>query len=167
MRLLALLSLLGAGCASAPARSPSSPTLPSDFPRSSIAAVLAHRTELGPSDVQVEAMQRRDEQLQRENDALRARTTRTAASASSGSPPPSGGHAGGRHPPRSAGSPTRAPGDPLTRIDDNDTRAYLEVEEGILTAAQRPRAQEIASRYREALYDWQHPRPGSRNGQTR
>jgi len=54
-------------------------------------------------------------------------------------------------------SDTRRPADPLTRLDDNDTRAYLEVEEKVLTASQRPRAQEIASQYREALYDQQHP----------
>jgi hypothetical protein len=45
----------------------------------------------------------------------------------------------------------------LTQLDDNDTRAYLEVEEQLLTAAQRPRARKIASEYREALYDQQHP----------
>lgn len=48
-------------------------------------------------------------------------------------------------------SRARSPTDALTRIDDNDTRAYLDVEERVLTAAQRPRAQEIASQYREAL----------------
>jgi hypothetical protein len=44
----------------------------------------------------------------------------------------------------------------LTQLDDNDTRAYLEAEQ-LLTEQQRPRAQEIASAYREALYDQQHP----------
>jgi hypothetical protein len=47
--------------------------------------------------------------------------------------------------------------DLLTQLDDNDTRAYLEVEERVLTEQQRPRAQEIATAYREALYDRQHP----------
>jgi hypothetical protein len=52
----------------------------------------------------------------------------------------------------------------LTQLDDNDTRAYLDIEEQVLTEAQRPRAREIASAYREALYDRQHP-SASRGGE--
>ncbi len=37
-------------------------------------------------------------------------------------------------------------------MDDNDTKAYLEMEQ-VLTEAQRPRAQEIASRYREERWN--------------
>ena len=73
-----------------------------------------------------------------------------------------GGHHGRRGGQR---SPATGHGpDALTQLDDNDTRAYLEVEEQILTEAQRPPAQEIASAYREALYDRQHPSP-SRGGE--
>jgi hypothetical protein len=66
---------------------------------------------------------------------------------------------GGRHGRHSAQRvATRAHGpDALTQLDDNDTRAYLEIEEQVLTEAQRPAAREIASAYREALYDRQHP----------
>jgi hypothetical protein len=38
------------------------------------------------------------------------------------------------------------------RLDDNDTKAYLDAEE-ILTEAQRSRARDIAEDYREQLYD--------------
>jgi hypothetical protein len=66
-----------------------------------------------------------------------------------GHPSSSGGHGGTRGSAR--------PADPLTRMDDNDTRAYLEIEANVLSEAQRPRAQEIASEFRSALYDAQHP----------
>jgi hypothetical protein len=69
------------------------------------------------------------------------------------------GHRGGQRPQPTAHAP-----DPLTQIDDNDTRAYLDIEENVLTEAQRPRAREIASAFREALYDRQHP-SASRGGQ--
>jgi hypothetical protein len=137
-----------------------------DLPRSSIVAVLQHREELGLTPAQVEALLRRDDQLAREDAALRAAVARSNPSASSPSaapPPASGGSSGkGAHRQHSGGaSDARKPPDLLTRLDDNDTRAYLEVEERVLTEAQRPRAQEIASKYREALYDQQH-RAGSR-----
>jgi len=66
---------------------------------------------------------------------------------------------GGRHGRRGgqrAPATTHAP-DPLTQLDDNDTKAYLEIEEQVLPESQRPAAREIASAYREALYDRQHP----------
>jgi hypothetical protein len=69
------------------------------------------------------------------------------------------GRRGGRRAPTAAHGP-----DALTQLDDNDTKAYLEIEEQVLTDAQRPRAQEIASAYREALYDRQHP-SASRGGE--
>jgi len=69
----------------------------------------------------------------------------------------------GRHGGQRAQATAHGP-DPLTQLDDNDTRAYLEIEEQVLTEPQRPRAREIASAYREALYDRQHP-SASRGGQ--
>ena len=106
---------------------------------------------------QVEALSRRDDALAKEDAALR---TRLAAGTSSGpTPPPASAGMGGRHG-RRAGqrAATTAHGpDALTQLDDDDTRAYLEIEAQVLTEAQRPRAREIASAYREALYDRQHP----------
>jgi hypothetical protein len=40
-------------------------------------------------------------------------------------------------------------------MDDNDTQAYLEAE-NVLTEAQRPKAREIATQYREELWDQRH-----------
>jgi hypothetical protein len=122
---------------------------------------LLHRDELGLTAEQVEALLRRDDQLARDDAPLRAQLAKpgsSSASPTSVSPPASGGGSsrGGRHGHPGASSDTRRPADPLTKLDDNDTRAYLEVEQQVLTAAQRPRAQEIASKYREALYDQQH-----------
>jgi hypothetical protein len=160
------LAVLVAGCAAAPPPRPAPAPPPGDLPRSSIAAILLHRDELGLTAEQVEALARRDDQLARDDAPLRAQLTKpgaTSASSTSASPPASGGSSGrgGHHGHSGASSDTRRPADPMTRLDDNDTRAYLEVEEQVLTAAQRPRAQEIASKYREALYDQQHP-SGSR-----
>jgi len=136
-----------------------------DLPHSSIAAILVHREELGLTPPQVDALARRDDALAKEDAGLRARLAAGTSPATSSSPPPPG--AGGRHGRRGGQQPRpagHAP-DALTQLDDNDTRAYLEVEEQVLTEAQRPRAREIASAYREALYDRQHP-PASRGGQA-
>jgi hypothetical protein len=161
VRSLALLALIS-GCAS-PQQPRSSPAgaLPA-LPRSSIAAILAHRDELALAEAQVRQLEARDDQLARENAPLRARlegspdpsgASRSGSVAPVGSPPgrPGGGarHGGTRDPAR--------PADPIARMDDNDTRAYLEIEANVLTEAQRPRAQEIASEFRSALYDRQHP----------
>src|SRR5262249_7660911 len=129
-------------------------------PRSSIAAVLLHRDELGLTQAQVEGLQQRDDALAREQAAIRARLA-SSSTARSGSPTtPSGNPGRGRHRRGSAPQTQTHPPDLLTQLDDDDTRAYLDAEQ-LLTEQQRPRAQEIASAYREALYDQQHP---SRSG---
>jgi hypothetical protein len=46
----------------------------------------------------------------------------------------------------------------LEKMAENDTRAYLEAEQA-LTEQQQAKAREIASEYREALWDSQHPKP--------
>jgi hypothetical protein len=164
-----LLCILAVGCASAPPPAP--PTEPpivapsTDLPRSSIAAILAHRQELALTSAQVEALSRRDDALAKEDEALRAKLAAKSSSGSAPQLPPSG--TGGRRGRR--GGQQRAPAaghapDALTQLDDNDTRAYLEVEEKVLSEAQRPAAREIASAYREALYDRQHP-SASRSGE--
>ena len=159
MRTTQLAAVLLAGCAAAPPPRPASAPSPVDLPRSSLAAILLHRDELRLTPEQVAALERRDDQLARDDAPLRAQLAKPTSSASPAPSPTSGGSSGrGGHHARPAGlSDTRRPADPLTRLDDNDTRAYLEVEEKVLTASQRPRAQEIASQYREALYDQQHP----------
>lgn len=161
MRPSPLLFLAAVACASAPPPAPPAPppivAPASDLPRSSIAAILLHREELSLTPAQVEALSRRDDALAKEDTALR---TRLATGTSSGSTPPAASAGmGGRHGRRGgqrAATPAHGP-DALTQLDDNDTRAYLEIEEQVLTEAQRPHAREIASTYREALYDRQHP----------
>jgi hypothetical protein len=159
------------GCASAPPPVPAAPpplVAPpeADFPRSSIAAILAHRQELELTSDQVDALSRRDDALAKEDAPLQARLAAGTSSPTSSSPSPSTGMGGGRHGRRGGQRPQPAAhaSDPLSQIDDNDTRAYLEIEEKVLTEAQRPRAREIASAFREALYDRQHP-SASRGGQ--
>jgi len=168
VRSLPLLCILALACASAPPPAPSTPPPigppAADFARSSIAAILAHREELALTSAQVEALSRRDDALAKEDDALRARIG--AKSSSGSTPPPAPSGTGGRHG-RRGGQRAPASGhapDALTQLDDNDTRAYLEVEEQVLTETQRPAAREIASAYREALYDRQHP-SASRGGE--
>ena len=164
-----LLCLLAVACASAPPPAPAAPPplvapKAEEFPRSSIAGILLHREELVLTAAQVDALTRRDDALAKEDEALRARPAAGSSSTTSSSPSPSG--LGGRHGRRGGQRPQLAAHGPdvLTQLDDNDTRAYLDIEEQVLTEAQRPRAREIASAYREALYDRQHP-SASRGGE--
>jgi len=156
-----LLCIVALACASAPPPAPPAPppivAPATDLPRSSIAAILAHRVELGLTSGQVDALSRRDDALAKDDAALRARLATTSTSGATSAPAslPTGGRHGRRGGQR---APTAAHGpDALTQLDDNDTKAYLEIEEQVLTESQRPAAREIASAYREALYDRQHP----------
>jgi len=127
-----------------------------DLPRSSIAAVLLHRDELGLTRDQIQALEQRDDALAKEEAAIRTRLASGSATRAGSPPPPSGNPGrGGRRGGRPPQSQTHPP-DLLTQLDDDDTRAFLEAEQ-LLTEAQRPRAEEIATAYREALYDQQHP----------
>jgi hypothetical protein len=139
-RHLAWLALLLAGAA-APAEEPSSRAPPKLLPRSSLAAVLAHRAELGLDDDQVRRLERLDDDLQRRNAEL-------PAAAPEGRP----GDRRGPGPAGGRGEPRRPPADPERVRSDNDTAAYLQAEE-ILRPEQRDRAREIAERYREELFD--------------
>jgi hypothetical protein len=150
------------------------------LPRSSIAAVLEHREELALNDEQVTRLQNLDDELARSNQAVRDeldRRKKEASQASSssndsssgGDPFSSGGRGGGmggggmgggrmgggggRH--RGGGNAAAATPSADDKIDENDTRAYLEAE-GTLTEEQRPKAREIASKYREQLYNRRH-----------
>jgi hypothetical protein len=135
-RRLAAIALSLAGAA-AGAAEPSPKAPPKLLPRSSVAAVLAHRAALGLDDDQVRRLEAIDDELQRRNAEL-------PAAAPAGRP-------GGRRP-GSRGDARRPPADPERVRNDNDTAAYLRAEE-ILRPEQRDRAREIAERYREELYD--------------
>jgi len=199
LSLLALAALVPA-CADAPpppAETPATQATPAaakplpPLPRSSIAAVVQHRGELGLTDEQIEAMEKRDREREEEDRALRAEddkkrkaaqeASQSAANAQNAAPPgraPGGGMRGGgmgggamrgggmggppgRHGPGT--DPGKPAGDALDdRLDADDTKAYLDIED-LLTPAQREPAREIASDYRAQLYDrrQQHRGDGS------
>jgi len=158
-------ALFSTACASSPQRPAAGATPPEPpLPRSSIAAVLQHKGELQLSEEQVRRLQDLNDQLERQNAALRQEADKKKA----GGQPPSnalqpvmggrsrggmGGHAtGGKR-----GAPSNASG-PMSaeeRMDDNDTNAYLEAEK-VFSESQRPRALEIASRFREESWDRRH-----------
>jgi hypothetical protein len=145
------------------------------LPRSSIAAVVLHREELGLSDDQVRDLELRDQQREKEDAAVRdeveekQKAAKAAASAPStsggggagtGSGGPSGGMRGGGMGRRGARGGGASPPAHVTtetsieeRLDANDTKAYLDVESASLTEGQKDRAREIASEYREKLYE--------------
>ena len=126
------------------------------------------------SDDQVRDLELRDQQREKEDAAVRdeveeKQKAAKAASASStsggpgagtGSGGPSGGMRGGgmgRRGSRGGGSPP--PSHVISessieeRLDANDTKAYLDAESASLTEGQKDRAREIASEYREKLYE--------------
>jgi hypothetical protein len=200
-----LLLLAAAGCASSrPVSSRPLQDLP-PLPRSSLMALLAHRSDLDLSDQQVAALEEADAELQQRLLRLRAEGAvaprppgglkgglhggggmPSSGPSGGGTPMPgfgmnmggpdgfqlspnAGGAGGGRHgggdpggretPPASdqaAATPRR---DPVkaqealdARLDDADTAAFLGIEPS-LTAAQRDRAREIATSYREQLFE--------------
>lgn len=185
IRALALVAALAA-CASTPkpAAQPPAPasSLP-PLPRSSIAAVVQHRGELGLTDEQVRQMEVRDQQRETEDAAIRdelakRRAAKAGAQGSSSGASPSaaggggsgggmrgggmgmgggmrgGGMRGGRMPrgPAGEGSKGNPEATAQDRMDENDTKAYLDAE-GVLTDAQKAKARDIAEDYREQLYD--------------
>jgi len=164
-------------------------TLPA-LPRSSLAAVILHRSELGLTDDQVRELEQIDQRRESEDVAVRAELapkakpvassgsgSGTGNAGSGGAASPSaapaagasgggmgGGHMGGMRGGRMGGgrgfrAPSNggpSPGQRATkledRLDDDDTKAYLDGEE-VLTEPQREQAREIASDYRAQLYD--------------
>jgi hypothetical protein len=139
-----------------PAPPPPAGSLP-PLPRSSIAAVLEHRDELGLTIVQVGQLEDLDERLAQRNSALHdvPAVQPTKPAAASPRPPGQRGMGMGRGSRGGAGrpEPARPPESIEERSDDNDTHAYLEAEEVVLTPEQRERARDIAEDYREKLYD--------------
>ncbi len=153
-----------------PAAAESAPPAAKPLPRSSIAAVVRHRGELNLSEEQIEAMEKRDQEREQEDQALRAEEEKrkkaaedagnNAANGAPGRAPGGmrgGGMRGGGMGPRTGGSFGGGAGKPkgesmADRLDANDTKAYLDIED-ILTPEQRDAAREIASDYRAQLYD--------------
>ncbi len=151
MKWLPLLAL-SLGCATAPAAKPHrvAPAY-----KSSLEAVLARGSELALS----EAQRRRFDQLEarREQQDAESRSRARAeheASAAAPSPPPGGrGRGTGR---RGGGAGhAEASRDPSLnqQLDDHDTQAFTAALD-LMTEAQKPRAIEIASHYREELFDY-------------
>jgi hypothetical protein len=151
-----------------PVAPPAGPSAP--LPRSTIAAVLAHRAELGLSAVEVERLEQIDSDLVRERrewgaDAASGEAKAKNRSHGGEAPSSSDGASGG---PGSGGLPAGPPGAPGASggrgtaadptegrrrwLDEADTRAYLRAE-ATLEPPHRDGARRIASEYRAALYD--------------
>jgi hypothetical protein len=155
-------TLLTLSCASNKSEraSPGTKDLP-PLPRSSIAAVLAHRAELHLSEDQVQWLQSRDDRLEKDNAAIREAMAQRKKQLGHGETDPFGagmgaGSRGGRGGHSMGGARGKPANDPLhaaqDQLDDNDTKAYLDAE-NLLTEEQRRRAREIAERFREELWD--------------
>jgi hypothetical protein len=176
--LSACLAACGSSTPAKPVAAASAPAadLP-PLPRSSLAAVLLHRDELKLTDDQVKALHDLDEELAERAKALSERPSGGAhpdggvashrgggagagggAGGGGGRMHMTGGRGGGRGM-GGGGFHGTSSGQPKgvrsleERLDDADTRAYLQAEEEILDPAQRDRAREIAEQYREDLYD--------------
>jgi hypothetical protein len=156
-----LLALRCAHGQQPPTSTPEAPPRPMVLlPRSSIAAVIAHRGDLALSDDQVERLQARDNELEKAQATLRSAFDRKQAGVSSHPAQQPGmgmGGGGGRHrnQPRSAAPTTPAPTlkNLEEQMDDNDTRAYLAAEAAVLSEKQRDPARDVAEKYREDLYE--------------
>jgi hypothetical protein len=172
-----------AACASSAPPAAAVTAKPADappLPRSSIAAVVLRRAEIGLSDEQVGEMEQIDQKREAEDAAAREELDRERKQAQSAAPAGGGGgggssasrgmhgggmgggmRGGGMHGGGMGGRPAAAAsggakrtdrqGILEDRLDDNDTKAYLDAEE-LLTDAQKGPAREIASDYRERLY---------------
>jgi hypothetical protein len=154
-----------------------------ELPRSSIAAVIGRRQELGLTDDQVRDLELRDLERQKEDATVLdevARKRKSAADAraagqggggaAQGTGNPSGGMRGGGmgggmrgggmggRGPRGGAGRSSAPAPEISeasiqdRLDANDTKAFLDAESS-LADGQKDRAREIASDFREKLYE--------------
>jgi hypothetical protein len=138
------------------------------LPRSSIAAVIEHRSALALSDDQVDRLRELDDQRARTDQEISTKTgehkeppaRQTTAGGSGRSM--GGGRMGGTGMGRrggggftrrgASGDSGRTPRTLQDRLDDNDTNSYLDAEENVLLPSQRPPAREIAEDFREQLY---------------
>ena len=143
------------------------------LPRSSIAAVVLQREKLGLTDDQIRDLEEIDQGREKANAALLAEVAEKqkaahAAGSSAGNGTSAGGGGGGMRgggmrgggmggrrgaapvaPDPPAGT---APATVEDRLDENDTKAFLDAEQ-VLTDAQRDPAREIATDYRAQLYE--------------
>ncbi|MGA8891699.1 MAG: hypothetical protein WB493_09030, partial [Anaeromyxobacteraceae bacterium] len=136
------------------------------LPRSSVAAVLAQRGKLGLTDEQVKQLEQVDARLAREQETARhtaaqaeepkqAAPQRPAQGAPSPGPGGPGGMSGGksRPPPQIRLNSGPSAAEILERqLDDLDTQALLKAVES-MPEAQREKAVDVASRYREQLFE--------------
>jgi hypothetical protein len=180
----ALLVLSTSLCACTPPHPPA-PLPARPIERSSVDVLLRHQGELALTDDQVLRLQALDDAREAEVATLRtqlAERRRALENKASGDRPADigtgngrqqgggmGGMAGGsaRAMSSSAGAGHSGKAPPLAgkrvdevsrlrqKIDDADTRAFVDASSQVLTAAQRPEAEKLASSYREALFDWQ------------
>lgn len=171
----ALLAALVPACADDPPPPPATPASDvapakplAPLPRSSIAAVIQHRGELGLTDAQIETMEKRDREREEEDRALRAEDEKkkkaadeAARNAQNAAPPGraagggmrGGGMRGMGAPPPGGHFAAKPRGESLEeRLDAADTKAYLDIED-VLAPSQRDPAREIASDFRAQLYD--------------
>ena len=144
--------------------------------------LLRHRGELALTDDQVTRLELMDEQREKDVAALRLQMKelrgarqKAGKDVASGvvSPRGQGGMGGGgrgmggggmggggmgRHGAPAGGGARPPDQDELERlrlrIDDADTRAFIDAQTEVLTEAQRPAAEKLASAYRAALYDF-------------
>ena len=180
------LALALSACAKAPGPAPATPAAAlAPLPRSSIAAVVLHRGELGLTDDQVRQLELIDQRREAEDAAIRDELAKHHAQKAAGQAPASGGGASsasgspagggngggmrgggmgmgrgggmrGRMPRASGTDATKGANAEATaqdRMDDDDTKAYLEGED-ILEARHSGRAGATSpGSMREQLYD--------------
>jgi hypothetical protein len=150
--------LVLAACAASQS-APQAPHVPAPTARSSVAAVLQHSNELALTPEQEDTLQRLDNELADKNEALRAQARQHHDDAAAQADSPPMGQRGRRGMRGSPGAHASRPdGSALAgKLDDNDTQTYLEAEKA-LTDAQRPRARDYASKYREELSNYRQAR---------
>jgi hypothetical protein len=151
--------------ASARGADPAPGAVPPILPRSSVAAVLAQRGSLGFTPEQVKQLEQVDAKLARDQEAARSAAAHAEDPKQAPQRPPQGSAAPGPGGPGGmSGGKTRPP--PQIRVnsgpsaaeilerqlDDLDTQAFLKVVES-LPEAQREKAVDVASRYREQLFE--------------
>lgn len=139
-----------AACATAPEPKPH---LVAPAYKSSLDAVLAHAAELSLTEEQQRRFEELDARRDQQDQESRARAKAAPAETS---PSPSSAGRRGRRGGGGAGAPHgQASRDPQLnqQYDDHDTQAFTVALE-LLTEAQKPRAIELASKYREELFDY-------------
>jgi len=162
-------------CATTP--KPEAPPPPRPDERSSIDVLLRHRSELQLTEDQVTRLEALDQKRESEAETLRSQLgdrerahketgvrPQQPAGPADNAPPPGMGRGGmggarGRGPAmgRGQGDSGRETNEMyhlLDRIDEADTRSFVDAHSQVLTEAQRPQAEKLASEYRARLFDY-------------